>query len=105
MEPSGGEPPAFQVVWPALVLQALRQLQQRATQAGIGEDLLAAMRTFHQRLQTSPREFGEPLDRLHPLRLEVYLAVVRPLAIDYGVHDDRPLVFVRSVRPLSGLGL
>ena len=63
-----------------------------------------ALRNAVDRLQTSPRAFGEPLYRLPALRMQVRCGALGPLSIDFGVCDDRPLVFIMAVKLLSGKG-
>ncbi len=38
--------------------------------------------------------------RLPALRMRIYCAVSAPLIVYYGVHDDLPLVFIKSVKLL-----
>src|SRR5208283_193021 len=42
-----------------------------------------------------PLTFGEPHYRLPALKLLVRQAVVSPLVVDFAVHEDRLLVFIR----------
>ena len=44
-----------------------------------------------------PYDFGEPLYRLPALRMQIRHGAILPLFIDYGVCEDRPLVFIRGV--------
>ena len=46
-----------------------------------------------------------PAYRLPALKLDVRLAIVPPLAVQYAVHQEQPFVFLKSVTPLSGSGL
>lgn len=79
----------------------LKQRQREAVQAGRGERFLVALRSIGERLRTDPLNFGEPQYRLPALRLHVYQGVVAPLVVDYAVHEDRPLVFIRAFKVLS----
>src|SRR5712692_2422783 len=99
--PGNGEQP-FQVGFSEVIAQTIRDLQRRASGEGRGKDFLAAFRRAVNRLQTSPRGFGEPLYRLPALRMQVRCGVLGPLSIDFGVCDDRPLVFIMAVKLLSG---
>jgi hypothetical protein len=84
--------------------KAKEQVKQRLDDAvGIEgkKRLLAALRTIVERLQRQPHTFGEPLYRLPALRLMVYQAAVAPLIVVYGVHEEQPHVFIRSVQTLS----
>jgi hypothetical protein len=42
-------------------------------------------------------EFGAPLYRLPALRMQVRHGIVLPVAVDYGVSEDRPIVVIRWV--------
>lgn len=79
----------------------LRQRHQQAIQQGTGGTFLAALRQIVERLHQDPLTFGEPLYRLPALRLQVRQAVVLPLVVDYAVHEDQPLVFIRGFKVLS----
>jgi hypothetical protein len=83
----------------ANVIADLKQFHAELMPKGEGEDYLQVLARIDERLRSSPREFGEPVYRLPALSLQVYQAVLRPVAITYGVHDKLPIVFVR-VAPL-----
>ena len=79
----------------------LQQLHLEAAQAGKGKPFVEAFRTIVERLQTDPLNFGEPLYRLPALRLLVRQGAVLPIVVDFTVHEDRPLVFIRGFKVLS----
>lgn len=79
----------------------LKGLHRQAVQAGWGQEFVAALRHVAERLRNDPFDFGEPLFRLPALKLIVRQAVVGRLAVDYAVHEDMPLVFLRSFKLLS----
>lgn len=83
-----------------LISKAFLRLQRQAEQEGRGRELLHAARAVFERLCRDPMEFGEPLYRLAALRLQVRSAAIRPLYVDFAVCEDRPLVFIKSVRLL-----
>jgi hypothetical protein len=83
-----------------LVRNALLELHQQAGADGIGQEFLAAYRTALERLRHSPRSFGEPLYRLPTLHLVARQAIVRPLVVDWAVHETEPLVFIRAFKLL-----
>ena len=66
-----------------------------------GAALAATIRQIHERLQRTPREFGDPLYRLRNKKMMVYRAVHPPLYLEYGIHDDRPISIVRHVAELA----
>jgi hypothetical protein len=80
-----------------VIRKALHKLQNRASSEGRGEQFLQALRSIIDGLVHRPRELGEPLYQLNALRLQVRHVAVRPLAIHFAVHKDRPLVFIKAV--------
>ncbi len=83
------------------IAKVLGQFQYRASWEGRGEQFLQALRSIVDGLVHRPRELGEPLYQLNALRLQVRHVAVRPLAIHFAVHKDRPLVFIKAVDLLS----
>lgn len=79
----------------------IRRIQRRAKREGRGDKVIAALTQIHQRLRQDPQNLGEPLYRLTSLRLEVRTCVIRPVAVDFAVHDDRYLVFIKGVKLLT----
>lgn len=59
------------------------------------------MQAIISRLRTEPRDFGEPMYRLRAMRMLVRNATVSPLYVEFGVHDDQPVVVIRRVRWLA----
>ena len=85
----------------AVIARILRNIQERATSEGRGELVLDAIRQIHQRFRANPMNFGEPLYRLPAMRMIVHCAMVLPLVIDFGICEDRPLVFIKDIRLLE----
>jgi len=67
-----------------------------ARERGDGEAFLAALKKFHRRLSVYP-QFGEPLLDLTQESGQVWIGTVRPLAMRYGVFDDRRVVMVAAL--------
>ena len=97
--PDGGQ--HYVVEASGVIVQSLKRMQRQAAREGRGEDVLSAFRGIAQRLQVDPLHCGEPLYRLPTLRLQVRSIAVRPLVVDFGVSEDRRLVFLRAVTLLS----
>jgi hypothetical protein len=93
-EPEEGAP-HWEVICSPVNAEILRQLQRRASRSVRGEAFALAFRQIIEPLQHDPAEVGEPLYRLPALRLEVGTIVVRPLAIDFAVCEDQPLVSLK----------
>jgi hypothetical protein len=79
------------------IARRLKQIQKQAKKQGRGEQVLSAIRQIWHRLSYDPLEFGEPLYHLPALRLQVRHGIVSPLRIYFGVHEDKPLVFIKVV--------
>jgi hypothetical protein len=91
----------FKVHGSKRVLNILKDLQERATESGRGEQFQAALQAMYDRLRKNPKGFGEPLYRIPALKLVVYLGVVNPVALQYAVHDEKPLVFLKWAEDIS----
>jgi hypothetical protein len=91
----------YQVHGSGRILQVLQQIQLEAAQQGRGEEVLAALRQIARQLQRRPLRIGEPLYRLPSLRMQIRSVAVRPLVVDFGVLEDRPMVFLRAVKLLA----
>jgi len=79
----------------------LQRMHIEADQAGRSARFVAAVRHIINQLQQDPWAFGEPTFRLPGLKLQVHTAARLPLVVDYGIHEERPLVFIRGFKTLS----
>ena len=79
------------------IAERLKEIQKQAKEQSRGEKVLSAIRRIWQRLLHAPDQFGEPLYRLPALRLRIRHAALGPLLIYFGVHEDRPLVFIKGI--------
>src|SRR5690242_13289328 len=88
---------SYRVLSSALIKESFRKLYKQARQESRADAFMQAARQIGQQLMQNPVEFGEPLYRLPALRLEVRHGAVGPLLIYFAVHEDKPLVFIKSV--------
>lgn len=95
-EPNGT--PEFKVVVSQSLNQLAVQLHDIAFERGIGSQFISALRTIDEGLRRAPTQFGDPLFRLPALRLTVYTRAVFPIVVNFGVHEQFPLVIVRGFR-------
>ena len=96
MSTAASEPVPYRVAYSERVRQRLLALADIARERGDGEAFLAALKEFHRRLGLYP-QFGEPLiDLTHEVG-QVWLGIVRPLAMRYGVFDERRVVMVAAL--------
>src|SRR5438046_7254877 len=86
----------YQVVYSERVRKRLLALADNARQRGDGEAFLAALKEFHRRLCLYP-QFGEPLADLTQELGQVWIGIVRPLAMRYGVFDERRVGMVAAI--------
>jgi hypothetical protein len=96
-----GQRPYYEISMSRVAGAALKQLHRQAAQAGTGPRFVAAYREILERLHKDPLDFGEPQYCLPALRLLVCQEVVAKLVVDFAVHEDRPLVFIRGFKLLS----
>ena len=98
---SSGNGHSFKVEFVSFAMAQLRQLAQRAIFRNQGQVLAKSIREAVNRLKTDPIGSGEPLYRLHHMKMLICRAVFPPLFIEYGVHEDRPVVIIRHVSGLA----
>jgi hypothetical protein len=96
-----GQPKRYNVLASEHIKLNLEQLHEQSLEAGTSPAFMTALRQIGQRLQDDPSAFGEPLYRLPALRLQIRQAVILPLVVIYGVHEEEPLVFIRGFKVLS----
>jgi hypothetical protein len=82
----------------------LKELHRRAKDKSHASSVRSAFRSIVAHLRTEPLRFGEPRYNLHYLDLEVRVGAVAPLWVQYAVHKERRVVFVRDIQPLPGSG-
>jgi hypothetical protein len=78
------------------VRERLVELAAEARSRGDGEEFVVALREFDRRLRVYP-QFGDPLVDLLAEAGQVRLGTVPPLAMRYGVFEERRLVLVAAL--------
>ena len=91
----------FTVRCSSAIIASIHAIHQRARDQGRGKAVTSALRRIIHRLESNPLRFGEPVYRLPSLQMQIRTAIVRPLAVDFGVCEDRPLVFIKGVKLVS----
>src|ERR1700758_2026744 len=91
MSTAAPAPAPYRVVYSERVRRRLLGLADIARERGDGEAFLGAVKEFHRRLCLYP-QFGEPLIDLAQEKGQVWIGIVRPLAMRYGVFDERRVV-------------
>jgi hypothetical protein len=101
MKQGNGKPVPYEVAISDQIKATIKQLHAEAAQKGRGHTFLTALRTIHEHLQSDPRQFGDPLFHLASLKLLIYRAIIASVIVHYGVHDEKPIVIVRTVKVLD----
>jgi hypothetical protein len=91
----------FEVHCSGALTATIRRIHRRAWRQGRGQAVTRAFRQIIRRLERDPFSVGEPAYRLPGLRMQVRTVIIRPLAIDFAIWEDRPLVFIKGVKLLS----
>ena len=99
--PKNGRSRTFSVTMSTDTAESIKLFHKQAIDRGEGREFLAAFQAIEQRLRTDPLVFGESLYRLPALELIVCQAVISPLLVDYAVHKERHLVFIKGFKILK----
>jgi hypothetical protein len=91
-----GQDVLYEVVISSQNAKLLKEVQKQLAIIGKGNGFLEALRQIYKELRTRPVEFGEPRFRLPALKLVVYQGAIRPLLVDYAIHEEYPLVVIRE---------
>lgn len=73
----------------------------RALAVGQEQSIRTAALGIVAALLESPRDFGEPLRHFRQMKMTVRNAAIRPLYVEFGVHDEQPMVVIRRFRWMS----
>jgi hypothetical protein len=91
-------PLRYDVMYSQQVRQRLLALADVSRTRGDAHAYVAALKEFHRRLTLYP-QFGEPLLDLRQEKGQVWIGIIRPLAMRYAVLDELRLVMVAE-RPV-----
>jgi len=92
----------FQVHCSGAILDVITSVHRVASRRGIGNAVTRAFRQIIRRLEADPFQVGEPEYRLPGLRMQIRRTILSPLVVEFGVCEDRLLVFIKGVKLLSG---
>lgn len=96
-------PIRYRVAYSVQARSRLQELASQANERGDRDSFLDAIQEFDRRLHVFP-QFGEPLVGLISQRGRIYVGVVSPLVMRYGVLEDERLVIVAAPPVLMRLG-
>ena len=96
MATSNGKPqPRYTLGMTGIARSQLKSIVAAAGQPDPAKAVAAALRVIRDRLESDPGEFGEPLYHVAGLKMSIRCAAVAPLYLEYGLHDEKPVVVIR----------
>ena len=98
MSSGNGTPRQYSISMSQFQRERLLRLHNEQELLGRSQQFLDAYLQIIGRLERDPRVFGELLYTLPALRLEIRTAAIAPLIVDYGVHEERKIVFVQGFK-------
>ena len=78
-----------------------RELLVKATEIGIKNELIRALRLVYDQLPSAPEKLGDPLHHTRKPGGMVYNVVVEPISVRYVVYEIDKVVCLLDVKPLS----
>lgn len=88
----------FKVVYSLAIQSHLMDLQAIANSQGRSKEFAKALVAINQRLATDPLMFGEPLYDLPDAKLRVRTAIILPLVVYWGVHQEENIIFIQEFK-------
>lgn len=102
MKPSGNGRGNFRrVIVSAAIRKEIEQCHDQAVQDGWDSEFISTLEVINFRLRNDASSIGEPLFRLPGLKLLVCHAVLKRVAVAFGIHEQFPLVFLKGISVLK----
>src|SRR5205807_793082 len=95
-----GSLPPFRVIYSEAMRAQLRDWSEKAKEAGAVREFAAALRAIEENLAKDPIGWGDPSHRLRHLDLLVFRRIYTFFLVEYGVHEEKRLVFIRRYKLL-----
>ncbi len=89
--------PRYKVAFTGLASEQLKAAVRRAESYERLAEFASAIRSLLGQLVVNPTEIGEPMYRLHAMKMNLRRVALAPVYLEYGVHITEPLVIVRRV--------
>ena len=97
---STGNGQHYQITFTGYLAQELKKLHQGALQSGLGDAYLKALERAVFLMQHDPWEFGELVRRVPNPPLKIHDGIVRPVLVEFAIHEKKPIVVIRRVQLL-----
>ena len=75
---------------------------KRAGQLGIQDEIGGMLLGMENELRMRPRDWGDPIRLLRRLNVLQYRRMIRPLIVNYAVHERKPYVVLNRVEVIPG---
>jgi hypothetical protein len=98
---NGTPKPAYRVALLADARQQFMALLNTARTTAEGDALVAALKRVEKILGSRPADAGEPMYHLRAARLQIRQVTVAPLHVEYGLHEEQPVVIIRRIAGLN----
>lgn len=98
MKHGNGSPNRFRLVVSGAHKHQIEAMGQEAISRGQFDEFSRTMAYIEGRIQNDPRDFGELVNKLHEMDLDIHVCIVRPIIVYFGIHEVLPLVFLREIR-------
>jgi hypothetical protein len=96
-----GPPIRYRVGVSQKLQHVIKELSQRAKNAGTLDKFSTALTFIFWRLQTDPLVFGEPTHHLAHLSLVIRTGAAQPVVVHYGVHVEKQFVILQNIVLIS----
>jgi len=87
----------YEISFSGFIAQEIKKLHKNAKAMGIGKEYVEALTYAVFRLQHQPWSFGELVSHLKVAKLMVHVRIVKPLLIEFAIHEEKPIVFIKRV--------
>ena len=95
----------YHVVYSGQVQKKLKDILRKAKNATKLKRLAQVVLAMDQRLHEDLLGLGELTGTLRSLKLLLHVGFVRPLIIDFAVHEEKKIVFVRKIEDVTSIDL
>src|ERR1700722_15302178 len=87
----------FQVSVSGEVAQEIKGCAKVAASMGMRALFISSLEAIYQRLRHDPLDFGERRFGAKTLKLSCHIGAIRPVAVQFAVHEELRLVFLVKV--------
>jgi hypothetical protein len=98
MSSTNGRLRRFRLSFSRSVGNNVKRMLRRALRLGKEGELILALKKVQRALEYMPQTVGEPLYHLQTMKLEVRIVIVRPVFVEYAVHTEDYVVYIKRIR-------